>query len=63
MEQDKLNLTHYVSVLSHLTFRACEIAKECAENPLLKKYEKGVNDPVTEVIIISPRLITRYRPC
>lgn len=47
MEQDKLNLSHYVSVLAHLTFRACEIAKECAENPLLKKYEKGVNDPVT----------------
>lgn len=47
MEQDKLNLSHYVSVLAHLTFRACEIAKECAENPLLKKYEKGINDPVT----------------
>ena len=45
--EDVINVAHYVSVVTHLTFKACQIAKECAENPNLKKYEKGYNDPVT----------------
>jgi len=58
-----LNLKHYVSVVTHLAFKASAIVKECAENPNLKKYEKGINDPVTDVVITSSRLILRFKPC
>ena len=44
-----LNLKHYVSVLAQLSFQAAQFAKECAENPDLGKYDKGGNDPVTDV--------------
>jgi len=47
MESETINLKHYVSVVTQLAFRAADIAKECAENPKLKKYQKGINDPVT----------------
>jgi len=47
MEPETINLKHYVSVVTQLAFRASDIAKECAENPKLKKYQKGINDPVT----------------
>jgi hypothetical protein len=49
--EESIKLRDYLSVVADLTFKACQIAKECAENPNLKKYEKGVNDPVTEVLM------------
>lgn len=63
MEGKTLNLKHYVSVVTQLVFRAAAIAKECAENPDLKKYEKAVNDPVTEVLPTPRRPTSRSRPC
>lgn len=47
-----INLKHYVSVVSQLVFKAAQIVKECAENPELKKYDKGGNDPVTDVRVM-----------
>jgi hypothetical protein len=52
-----------VSVVTHLAFKAAAIVKECAENPNLQKYEKGYNDPVTDVPVPSYRLISRFKPC
>lgn len=49
MQDSTINLKHYVSVVSYLLFESAKIVKECAENPNLKKFDKGVNDPVTEV--------------
>jgi hypothetical protein len=49
MEDSTINLRHYVSVVSALCFKASQFAKECAENPDLGKYDKGSNDPVTDV--------------
>lgn len=49
MQDSTINLKHYVSVVSYLLFESAKIVKECAENPTLKKFDKGVNDPVTEV--------------
>ena len=62
MEGSTINLKHYVSVMSHLCLTASTFAKECAENPNLGKYDKGGNDPVTDVFVSLSRLTTKYRP-
>lgn len=56
-----MNLKHYVSVVSCLAFKCAHIVKDCSENPNLKKYNKGVDDPVTDVILIWNRLTTKYK--
>ena len=55
-------MKHFVALVGHLSMKAAFFAKECAENPNLGKYEKGVDDPVTDVLMILFRLTTRFKP-
>ena len=49
-EQTMLKMGEFISVASQLAYSACEIIKEASQNKDLKKYNKGFNDPVTEVL-------------
>jgi hypothetical protein len=61
--EESISLRDYISVVTQLAFKACQVAKECAEDPKLKKYEKGINDPVTEVCMAPRRQTTKFRLC
>jgi hypothetical protein len=46
-----LRVSDFISISTQLVFSASQIIKEGSENAGLGKYEKGHDDPVTEVFL------------
>ena len=57
-----LNLRKLLSISAQLSFEACTIIRKNLEQHSYKKYMKGEDDPVTDVIHFPSRLTTKSRP-
>lgn len=41
-------MNELVQLCASLAFEACQIVKDCYQNNEVKKFDKGIDDPVTE---------------
>ncbi len=57
-----LNLRKLLSVSTQLSFEACNIIRQNIQDHSYKQYMKGEDDPVTDVLALLFRPISKYSP-